>query len=65
MPNGIDQEVDAEIRNENAQATFLGSSRVTRTGTSETIFLVDDNLVPIIIEKIPSIYTLCNLLFVI
>ena len=63
--DGTEQGVDAEIRIENAQASFHGYSCVTNTGTLETTFLVDDNLVPIKIEKILGIYTLFNLLFVI
>ena len=39
-PNGTEQGVDAEISNNNAQATFLGYSCVTSMGTLETTFLV-------------------------
>jgi hypothetical protein len=38
-----------------AQATFPGSSHVISMGTIQTTFLVDENLVPIKIEKIPGI----------
>ena len=65
MPYGIEQGVDVEISNDNAQATFPGSSYVTRMGTLETTFFVDDNIVSINIDKILGIYTLFNLLFVI
>ena len=54
--------VDANISNDNAQATFLGSSRVTSIGTLEKTFLVDKNIVPIKAHNIPCIYTLFNLL---
>ena len=47
------------------EATFLGSSRVTSAGTIQTTFLVDEELVPIKIEKIPGNYTLFKLVFVI
>ena len=52
---GLDREVDA----------FPGSSRVTSTGTVVTIFLVNEELVPIKIEKIPGDYRLFNLVFII
>ena len=65
MLDGTKQGVNAEISNDNAQAAFHVSSHVTTTGTHETTFLVDDNLVPIKLKKIPSIYTLFNLLFAI
>ena len=64
-PDGTEQGVDANISNDNAQAAFLRSSRVTRMGTLETTFFMDENRVPIKIEEISSIYTLFNLLFVI
>ena len=51
--------------NVDAEATFPGSSRVTRIGTLETTFLVDENLVPIKIENIPGNYRLLNLVFII
>ena len=65
MPHGIEWGADTEIINDNSQATFPGSSRVTSMGTLETTFFVDKNIVPIQIENIPCIYTLLNLLFVI
>ena len=63
-PDGTEQGVDAEISNDNAQVTFPQSSSVTSMGTLETTFLVDDNLVPIKIEKIPGIYTLFKLFYI-
>ena len=47
MPNGTEQRVDAEISNDNAQASFPRSSHFTSTGTLHTTFLVDENIVPI------------------
>ena len=44
---GFDTNVDVEV-------AFPGSSRVTSTGSIVTTFLVNDELVPIKIEKIPS-----------
>ena len=52
---GLDRDVDA----------FPGYSRVTSTGSIVTKFLVNDELVPIKIEKIPSNYRLFNLVFII
>ena len=52
---GLDREVDA----------FPGSSRVTSTGSIVTKFLVNEELVPIKIEKIPGDYRLFNLVFII
>jgi hypothetical protein len=58
MPDHAEQGqgVDAtETSIDIAQATFPGSSHVTSMRTLETTFLVDENLVPIKIEKIPGI----------
>ena len=52
---GLDKEVDA----------FPGSSRVTSTSSVVTTFLVNEELVPIKIENIPSDYRLFNLVFII
>ena len=50
-----DQGVDAEEDSIDITiASFPRSSHVTSTGTLETTFLVDENLVPIKIEKIPG-----------
>jgi len=50
------EEVDAEyVDIDIVIAAFPGFSRVSSTGTLETTFLVDENLVPIKIERIPSI----------
>ena len=65
MPDRTKQGVNPKTSNDNAQVAFLGSSCVTRTSTLEETFLVDKNLVPIKIEKMPSIYTLFILLFTI
>ena len=43
------------------EATFPGSSRVTSMGTIETMFLVNEEIVPIKIEKILGNYTLFKL----
>ena len=51
--------------NADAEATSLGSFRVTSTGSIVTTFLVNDELVPINIEKIPGNYKLFNLVFII
>ena len=50
----VDEEDHANI--DFSIAAFPGASRVSSTGTLETSFLVDENLVPIKIEKIPGIY---------
>ena len=58
MEVGFDTNVDAE-------ATFPGSSRVTSMGSIVTTFLVNEELVPINIEKILGNYTLFKLVFII
>ena len=52
---GLDRDVDA----------FPGSSRVTSTGSIVCKFLVNEELVPIKIERIPGHYRLFNLVFII
>ena len=52
---GLDREVDA----------FPGYSCVTRTGSIVKTFLVNEELVPIKMEKIPGDYRLFNLVFII
>ena len=44
---------------------FLGSSRVTSTGSIKCTFLVNEELVPIKIERTPGHYRLFNLVFII
>ena len=51
--------------NIDAEAAFPGSSRVTSTGSVVTTFLVNEKLVPIKIERIPSHYRLFNLVIII
>jgi len=52
-----DQGVDAEDDSiDIAIVKFLGSSRVISMWTLKKTFLVDENLIPINIEKIPVIY---------
>ena len=58
MEAGFDTNVDVE-------ATFPGSSHVTSTGTIETTILVNEELVPINIEKIPCNYTLFKLVSIV
>ena len=55
MDAGLDREVDA----------FLGYSRVTSAGSVVTTFLVNEELVPIKIEKIPGDCIFFNLVFII
>ena len=55
VDTGLDREVDA----------FPRSSHVTSTGSIVTTFLVDEELVPIKIEKIPGDYRLFNLVLII
>jgi len=50
--HGLDEEPDIDI----GQVAFPRSTHVAITGTLETSFLVDKNLVPIKIEKIPGIW---------
>ena len=52
---GLDREVDA----------FPGSSHVTSTGSIVATFLVNEELIPIKIERILGDYRLFNLVFII
>ena len=58
----VDQNQGVDAEDDNIDifvASFPGSSCVTSTGTVEATFLVDENLLPIKIEKIPgTIYKL-------
>ena len=56
---GVDAELDRDVE------TFPGSSRVTRTSSIVCTFLVNEELVPIKIERIPGHYILFNLVFII
>ena len=56
---GVDVGLDRDVEE------FLGSSHVTRTGSIVCTFLVNEELVPINIERIPSHYILFNLVFII
>ena len=58
---GVDTIFDT---NADFEAAFPGSSRVTSTGSIVTKFLVNDELIPIKIGKIPSNYRLFNLVFI-
>ena len=51
--------------NADVEEAFLRSSHVTSTSSIVTTFLVNDELVPINIEKIPGDYRLFNLFFII
>ena len=58
--------MDARLdTNDDAEASFPGSSHVTSTSSIVTTFLVNDELVPIKIENIPGNYILFNLVFII
>ena len=59
---GLDPGFDT---NANAEATFPISSHVTSTGSIVTTFLVNGEIVPIKIEKIPGDYRFFNLVFII
>ena len=56
---GVDVELDREVD------AFPGSPHVTSTSSVVTTFLVNKELVPIKIEKIPSDYRLFNLVLII
>ena len=65
-PDHAEEGVDAETPSiYDVEAAFSGSSHVTRTGTIETTFLVNEELVPINIEKTPDNYILFKLVFII
>ena len=51
--------------NADVEATSLGSSRVTSTGSIVTTFLVNNEIIPIKIENISGDYRLFNLIFII
>ena len=55
MDAGLDRDVEA----------YPGSSHVTSTGSIKCTFLVNEEMVPIKIEKIPGDYGLFNLVFII
>ena len=55
MDAGLDRDVEA----------FPGSSLVTSTGSIECTFLVNEELYPINIDRIPGHYRLFNLVFII
>ena len=56
---GVDAGLDGDVE------AFSGSSRVTSTGSIKCTFLVNEELVPIKIERIPGHYRLFNLFFII
>jgi hypothetical protein len=47
--------VDAEGDIGNIEACFPGSSHVTSTGTLSVTFLVDDDMIPMKIQRLPGI----------
>ena len=59
---GVDAGFDTNV---DAEAAVLGPSHVTSIGSIVTTFLVNEELVPIKIEKIPGDYRLFNLVFII
>ena len=64
--NRVEERVEAgSDTNVDVEAAFPGSSRVTRTGSIVKTFLVNDDLIPINIEKIPGNYRLFKLVFII
>ena len=56
---GVDARLDRDVE------AFPGSSRVTSTGSIKCTFLVNEELLPIKIERIPCHYRLFNLIFII
>ena len=52
---GVDAGLDRDVE------AFLGSSRVTSTGSIVCTFLVNEELVPIKIERIPSFIIDCSI----
>ena len=56
---GVDGGLDRDVE------VFPGSSHVTSTGLIKCTFLVNAELVPIKIERIPGHYRLFNLFFII
>ena len=64
-PDRTEDKVEADSdTNADAEVVFHGSSRVTSMGSIVTTFLVNDEIVPIKIEKIPGNYRLFNLSFI-
>ena len=65
-PDRTKEGVDAEPASiDIVEATFPRYSCVTSTGTIQTTFWVEKELVPIKIEKIPGNYSLLKLVFII
>ena len=58
IEEGVDAGLDIDVE------AFPGSSRVTSTGSIVCTFLVNEELVPIKIERIPGHYILFNLVFI-
>ena len=56
---GVDAGLDRDVE------AFPGSSHVTSTGSIVCTFLVNEELAPIKIERIPGHYRLFNLVFII
>ena len=56
---GVDVGIDGDVE------SFPRSSRVTSTGSIKCTFLVNEELLPINIERIPGHYRLFNLFFII
>ena len=61
--NVVEEGVDAGLNRYVEE--FPGSSRVTSTSSIVCTFLVNEELVPIKIERIPGHYRMCNLVFII
>ena len=59
VEEGVDVGLDRDVE------AFPGSSRVTSTSSIKCTFLVNEELVPINIVRIPGHYTLFNLFFII
>ena len=54
-PNHVEHGVNEDPTVDIVQTTFLRNSCATSMGTLQATFLVDEDLAPINIEKIPSI----------
>ena len=59
VEEGVDAGLDRDVE------AFPGSSRVTSTGSIKCTLLVNEELLPIKIERIPGHYRLFNLFFII
>ena len=59
VEEGVDAGIDRDVE------AFPRSSHVTRNGSIKCTFLVNEELVPIKIERIPGHYRLFNLFFII